>query len=57
MNGQVNMEAFILGHLERRPLMEAIDVYKLLYQAVFGVGHILGENAFDRLQERSKVSS
>jgi len=54
MNGQLNMEVFILRHLERRPLMEAIDVYKLLYQAVFGVGHILGENALDRLQEEVK---
>jgi hypothetical protein len=28
-------------HLHRRPLMEAQDVYKLLYQGVFGPEHII----------------
>ena len=35
----------------RRPLMRSTDVYKLLYQGVFGVGHIMGEEAWERLQE------
>lgn len=30
--------------------MRAVDVYKLLYQGVFGVGHILGGDAFERLK-------
>lgn len=49
-----NFEAFILGHFEKRPLMEPVDVYKLLYQGVFGVGHILGENAWKLLQHETE---
>ncbi len=37
----------------RRPLMRATDVYKLLYQGIFGVGHIMGEAAWERLQEEA----
>jgi hypothetical protein len=33
-----------------RPEMRARDVYKLLYQGVFGVGHIMGPGAWDYLQ-------
>lgn len=33
--------------------MRATDVYKLLYQGVFGVGHIMGEEAWERLQEEA----
>ena len=38
-------------HLERRPLMKTVDVYKLLYQGVFGVSHILKPEARTFLQE------
>ncbi len=31
--------------------MRATDAYKLLFQGVFGVGHIMGEEAMERLQE------
>ena len=34
--------------------MRAADVYKLLFQGVFGVGHILGEGALKRLQEEAE---
>jgi len=44
---------FLLSHIERRPLMEVRDVYKLLYQGVFGVGHIMGGNAKNRLEEEA----
>ena len=33
--------------------MRAADFYKLLYQGMFGVGHILGEGARRRLQEEA----
>lgn len=46
-------KAFLLSHIERRPEIETRDVYKLLYQAVFGVGHIMGANASDRLREEA----
>lgn len=29
-------------HLEHYPLLQAVDVYKLLYQGVYGPGHLLG---------------
>ncbi|MBS7631845.1 hypothetical protein KEJ47_09835 [Candidatus Bathyarchaeota archaeon] len=45
-----NIKRLIQSHVQRRPLMRAVDVYKLLYQGVFGVGHILGEDAFERLK-------
>ncbi len=38
----------------RRPLMRAADWYKLLYQGVFGVGHIMGESSYDRLVEETR---
>jgi hypothetical protein len=47
------VEALLRKHFERRPLMRATDFYKLLYQGVFGVGHILGEGARGRLQEEA----
>ena len=37
-------------HKAARPEMRARDVYKLLYQGVFGVGHIMGPGAWDYLQ-------
>lgn len=30
-------------HLVRYPLLQAEDIYKLIYQGVFGPGHILGD--------------
>lgn len=46
--------AFLVEHLRRRPRMEARDVYKLLYQGVFGVAHIMGEKAWERLREEAE---
>jgi|OpeIllAssembly_1097287.scaffolds.fasta_scaffold147341_2 hypothetical protein len=36
-----------------RPEMRARDAYKLLYQGVFGVGHIMGPGAWDYLQSEA----
>jgi hypothetical protein len=44
-------EGLILEHFKRRPKMTPSDVYKLLFQGVFGVGHILGEGIWERLEE------
>ena len=41
-------------HLERRPLIRAVDVYKLLYQGVFGVSHLMKPEAWTYLQEEAK---
>lgn len=35
--------------------MRATDVYKLLYQGVFGVGHLLGEGAQQRLEAEART--
>ena len=45
---------FLVEHLRRRPRMEVRDVYKLLYQGVFGVAHIMGEEAWERLREEAE---
>lgn len=50
----MDIRDIILLHLKRRPLMRARDIYKLLYQAVFGVGHIMGEEAWQRLKEETE---
>ena len=41
-------------HKNARPEMRARDVYKLLYQGVFGVGHIMGPGAWDYLQKEAQ---
>ncbi len=49
-----SFRAFLIEHLRRCPRMEARDVYKLLYQGVFGVSHIMGEKAWERLKEEAE---
>jgi hypothetical protein len=46
-------EYFILKHIERYPQAQPRDVYKLIYQGIYGVGHILTEKAWDYLQEEA----
>jgi hypothetical protein len=48
------LASLLKEHYERRPLMRATDFYKLLYQGVFGVGHIMGGAARSRLQEEAE---
>ena len=47
------LAGLVSEHHGRRPLMRAADWYKLLYQGVFGVGHILGESSYNRLVEEA----
>jgi len=49
----MDFREFLQSHIKRRPLMEVRDVYKLLFQGVFGVGHIMGEDAWERLNEEA----
>jgi hypothetical protein len=54
--GMVNrrrIEALLRENYERRPLMRATDFYKLLYQGAFGVGHIMGDAAWDWLKKEA----
>ena len=48
------IEELLREHFERRPLMRATDFYKLLYQGVFGVGHIMGDAAWDWLRREAE---
>ncbi len=50
---QDEFNQFIREYLERRPTSKVRDIYKLLYQGVFGVGHIMGQNAYPRLVEEA----
>jgi hypothetical protein len=54
MNKKSSTKKLLLMHFRRRPLMRATDAYKLLYQGVFGVGHILGGNARLRLENEAR---
>lgn len=55
MNKGHDVEGLIRRHLDRRPHMRATDIYKLLYQGVFGVGHLLGESARQRLEAEART--
>ncbi len=45
----------VAQHRAARPEMRARDAYKLLYQGIFGVGHIMGPGAWDYLQNEAKT--
>lgn len=45
-----SLEELIKWHQKLRPNFEIVDVYKMLYQSVFGVGHILHEKARQHLK-------
>jgi hypothetical protein len=45
MSVLTEVELLVKWHLEKKPKMGVFDVYKLLYQGVFGVGHILSKGA------------
>jgi len=48
-----NLASLILEHRNRRPLMQVRDVYKMLYQAYLGIGHLIAspEQALRSLHE------
>ena len=49
--------SLIKEHIKKYPCIEATDVYKLLYQGVYGVKHIISEKAWDRLiEEADRIS-
>jgi hypothetical protein len=45
--------SLIKEHIKKYPSIEATDIYKLLYQGIFGVKHIISEKAWDRLIEEA----
>lgn len=46
-------KSLIRLHHERYPLARPRDFYKLLYQGVYGVGHMISERAMDILHEEA----
>lgn len=48
-----DVKNMISEHLRRRPAARAQDVYKLLFQGVFGVGHIVSDKAWRILVEEA----
>ena len=44
---------FIINHIERYPQAQPRDVYKLIFQGVYGVSHIISGKAWDYLQEEA----
>lgn len=47
------MAELVGAHKAARPEMRARDAYKLLYQGVYGVGHLMGPGAWDYLQKEA----
>ena len=45
MDNRAMVKKLVNDHLKMRPAMEVVDVYKLLFQGVYGVGHILTGDA------------
>jgi hypothetical protein len=39
--------------MKKYPQMEVTDIYKLLFQGVFGIGHLITEKAWDRLKSEA----
>ena len=54
MMDRKRIEALLMGHRDRRPHMRVTDYYKLIYQGVFGVGHIMGEGAWGWLEREAE---
>ena len=48
------VERLLTSHFRLRPLMRATDFYKLIYQGVFGVGHIMTEGAWGWLEKEAE---
>jgi hypothetical protein len=58
-HSQTAMTQLIGGHVERRPAMEPRDVYKLLYQGILGLEHLVAspEDFATRLRAEHKAVS
>jgi len=48
-----DVKPLILEHMKRRPMAQAQDIYKLLFQGVFGVAHIVSDKAWNILVEEA----
>jgi len=49
----LDVSNLIINHLKLRPEALSRDIYKLLYQGVFGVGHIISDHAWEVIVEEA----
>jgi hypothetical protein len=54
MVNRESISRLLMEHQSRRPLMRGADFYKLLFQGIYGVGHIMGEGAWGWLVKESE---
>ncbi len=54
MVNRESISRLLMEHQKRRPLMRGTDFYKLLFQGIYGVGHIMGEGAWGWLVKESE---
>lgn len=47
--------SYVKRHIKKYPKIETIDVYKLIYQASFLAGHIIGTKAYDYLVKEASL--
>ena len=47
--------SYVKRHIKKYPKIETIDIYKLIYQASFLAGHLIGSNAFDYLVKEANL--
>jgi len=56
MDTRNEVRRLVNDHLKMRPAMQVVDVYKLLFQGVYGVGHLLSKDAKSYLlDEAAKI--
>ncbi len=49
-----SISKLLMEHQNRKPLMRGTDFYKLIFQGIYGVGHIMGEGAWGWLVKESE---
>ncbi len=49
----MDVKPLIIEHMMLRPYAHPRDIYKLLYQGVYGVGHIVTDKAWNVLEEEA----
>lgn len=53
----MKLEEILSWHLNRYPLLQAEDIYKLIYQGVFGPGHLLTDPERERTELYREVTA
>ena len=51
------MVEYIKRHIKKYPYIETMDIYKMIYQAVYLTGHIINDDAKKYLEEEARKLS